>query len=443
MTEPNPNPGRLRLILRAFKHRNYRLFFIGQGISLIGTWMQQIAMSWLVYRLTNSAFLLGVVTFAAQIPGFVIAPVAGVLADRWNRRRILYLTQGAAMIQAVLVAVLNLAGLLTVWQIILLSLWMGVVNAVDIPVRQAFLLDMIESREDLPNAIALNSSLFNSARLLGPALAGILIAMVGESVCFLLNAVSYAAVLAALAAMRLRLKPKAATHTPVLQGLKEGVRYAYGFPPIRALLGLLAFTSLMGMPYLVLLPVFARTVFSGDSHTYGFMMTCAGIGALAGAVFLASRKNVLGLGRWVARASLIYSVGLIAISQSRHLGLTLALLVVAGFGMMVQMASCNTLLQTLSEDGKRGRVMSLYTVAFMGMLPFGSLWAGSVAHHYGAPATVAIGGAACLLSSLAFRAYLPRMRASIHPLYVKMGIIEEVAAGLETADEPESGTEIR
>ena len=436
-------PGRLRLILRAFKYRNYRLFFLGQGISLVGTWMQQIAMAWLVYRLTDSAFMLGLVAFLGQIPGLVLSPFAGVLADRWDRRRILYLTQSASMAQAVLLTVLSFTGTVAVWQITLLSLWMGIANALDIPARQAFVLDLVENRDDLPNAIALNSSLFNSARLLGPALAGALIAAAGESVCFLVNALSYAAVLAALAAMRLAPKPRTARHPSVLEGLMEGVRYAFGFGPIRAILLMMALTSLMGMPLLVLLPVLARKVFAGDSHTYGFLMTCFGAGALTGAVYLASRRSVLGLGRWVARASVIFALGLIALSLSRWLWLSLPLLAVTGFGMMVQIASSNTLLQTLAEEEKRGRVISLYTVSFMGMIPFGSLLAGGLAGLVGTPRTILLGGSVCLLSALAFRAYLPRFRAQVRPLYVKMGIIQEVAAALENADEPAAGTEGR
>ena len=436
-------PGRLRLILRAFKYRNYRLFFVGQGISLIGTWMQMIAMSWLVYRLTDSAFLLGLVAFLGQIPGLAISPFAGVLADRRDRRRILYLTQGFSMAQAVTLTILSFTGAVTVWQITLLALWLGLANAFDIPTRQAFLLDMVENREDLPNAIALNSSLFNSARLLGPALAGVLIAAAGESICFLLNALSYGAVLLALAAMRLPPKVRAQRHPSVLEGLKEGVRYAFGFSPIRAILLLMALTSLMGMPLLVLLPVLAKKVFGGGSHTYGFLMTSLGGGALAGAVYLASRRSVLGLGRWVARASVIFALGLIAVAFSRWLWLSLPLLAVTGFGMMMQMASSNTLLQTLADDDKRGRIMSLFTMSFMGMLPFGSLLAGALADRIGAPGTIALGGGVCLLSALAFGAYLPRFRTHVHPLYVKMGIIKEVAAALETADEPAAGMEGR
>jgi len=441
--QPAPHdPGRLRLILRAFKYRNYRLFFIGQGISLIGTWMQAIAMSWLIYRLTDSAFLLGLVAFLAQIPGFVVAPFAGVLADRLDRRRILYYTQGIAMAQAALLTVLSFTGALQVWHIPLLALWLGLSNAFDIPARQAFILDMVESREDLPNAIALNSSLFNSARLLGPALAGILIAAVGESVCFLINALSYAAVLAALAAMRLAPKARTQRHPPVLEGLKEGMRYAFRFSPIRTILAMMALTSLMGMPLMILLPVLARKVFQGDSHTYGFLMTCFGVGALAGAVYLASRKSVLGLGRWVARASIIFSLGLMAVSFIPWLWLALPLLAVSGFGMMVQTASSNTLLQTLAEEGKRGRIMSLFTMSFMGMTPFGSLLAGSLAGTIGAQWTILLGGGMCFLAALAFHAYLPQFRAHVRPLYVKMGIIEEVATALETADEPGTGTQL-
>jgi MFS family permease len=316
---------------------------------------------------------------------------------------------------------------------------MGIVNAVDIPTRQAFLLDLVEDRDDLPNAIAVNSSLFNSARLVGPALAGALSAAGGEGACFLINTLSYAAVLAALAAMRLAPRPRTEGHPPVLEGLKEGVRYAYHFTPIRSILLLLAATSLMGMPLLVLLPVLAREAFGGGVHTFGFLMTGFGSGALAGAVYLASRRSVVGLGRWTARASLIFSLALIALAFTPRLGPALVLLAAAGFGMMVLMASSNTLLQTLAEEGMRGRVMSLYTLSFMGVLPFGSLLAGALAGPLGAVGAVLLGGTACLAAGLAFRAYLPRFRAQVRPLYVEMGIIREVAAALENADEPGTG----
>jgi MFS family permease len=434
-----PPPGRLRLILRAFKHRNYRLFFIGQGVSLVGSWMQQVALAWLVYRLTNSPFLLGLVAFLSQAPGLFITPFAGVLADRRDRRRILYATQGLAMAQAGVLTALAYAGALQAWHLPWLALWMGIVNAVDIPTRQAFLLDLVEDRDDLPNAIALNSSLFNSARLVGPALASALIAAWGEGACFLINTLSYAAVLAALAAMRLAPRPRTEGHPPVLEGLKEGVRYAYHFTPIRSILLLLAATSLMGMPLLVLLPVLAREAFGGGVHTFGFLMTGFGSGALAGAVYLASRRSVVGLGRWTARASLIFSLALIALAFTPRLGPALVLLAAAGFGMMVLMASSNTLLQTLAEEGMRGRVMSLYTLSFMGVLPFGSLLAGALAGPLGAVGAVLLGGTACLAAGLAFRAYLPRFRAQVRPLYVEMGIIREVAAALENADEPGTG----
>ncbi len=435
-TEQNDNPpdsGRLTLILRALQHRNFRLFFIGQGISLIGTWMQTIALSWLVYRLTNSAFLLGVVGFAGQIPAFVIAPLSGVFADRWNRHRALVVTQSLSMIQATTLAILALTGAIAVWQIILLSFLIGLINAFDIPVRQSFLSEMIERKEDLGNAIALNSSLFNSARLIGPAIAGVMVASVGEAVCFLLNAVSYIAVITALLRMRINRQPNPLPPRSVLHGLKEGFRYAFGFEPIRDVLLLVALVSLLGVGYTVLMPVYASAILHGDSHTYGFLMGAVGIGALSGALYLASRRTVIGLGRWIARASVLFGAGLVAFSVARVLWLSLILLVIIGFGMMVQMASSNTILQTIVDDDKRGRIMSLYTMAFMGMMPFGSLMMGSLASTVGVSETLMLSGLICIVASLIFARRLRVLRGLLHPIYARMGIIPEVSAGIQSA----------
>lgn len=396
----------LKFILRSFRYRNYRLFFGGQGISLIGTWLQNIAISWLVYRLTDSALLLGVVGFAGQIPTFLITPFAGVLIDRWNRHRILVVTQTLAMIQAFVFALLILTKSISVWQIIPLTVFLGLVNAFDMPARQSFMVEIVEKREDLGNAIALNSSMFNSARLLGPSIAGVLIAAVGEGICFLLNGVSYLAVIAALLAMRVTPKKAEMKKSQMLQGLKEGFIYAYGSAPIRLLLLLLALVSLVGMPYSVLMPVFAREILHGGPHTLGFLVGFSGIGALIGAVFLASRKSALGLGKIIPLAAGIFGVGLIVFSQSRVLWLSFALMVFTGFGMMVQMASSNTVIQTIVEDDKRGRVMSLYTMAFMGMAPFGSLLAGGLASRIGAPNTLLIGGISTILGAMVFTSRL-------------------------------------
>jgi len=424
---------RIKLVLRALKHRNFRLFFIGQGVSLIGTWMQTIALSWLVYRMTNSAFMLGVVGFASQIPPLIVAPFSGVLADRWSRHRGVIATQTGAMIQATILAILTLMGTISIWQIIVLSFCMGVINAFDIPIRQSFLSEMVETKEDLANAIALNSSLFNGARLVGPAIAGAMIAAVGEAVCFLINAISFIAVLAALLAMRIAPRPKPSTPRSVLEGLNEGFRYAFGFEPIRDLLLLLALVSLLGFGYTILMPVYARTILHGDSSTFGFLMGAVGVGALSGALFLASRHTVAGLGKWIARASGLFGAGLIVFSLVHVFWLSLIVLVIVGFGMMVQMASSNTILQTIVEDDKRGRIMSMYTMAFQGMMPFGSLIAGSLASKMGVPATLLLGGLVCITASAIFARRLPALRKLVHPIYVRMGIIPEVSTGIQSA----------
>ncbi|RJP79358.1 MAG: MFS transporter [Candidatus Zixiibacteriota bacterium] len=430
---PGAEPQGLKLLLRALRHRNYRLFFTGQSLSLVGTWMTRVATGWLVYRLTDSPALLGVVGFAGQVPIFLLAPLAGVLADRWDRRRLLILTQVLSMAQSLTLAALTLTGVVTVWHVIALSLFQGVVNAFDTPLRLAFVVDMVDRREDVPNAIALNSSMFNGARLVGPSLAGIIIAVWGEGICFLLDGISYAAVIASLAAMRLAAAARVKTREPVLRGLREGLRVAFGIGPIRAILLMAAFTSLVGAPYLVLMPVVARDVLGGDSHTLGFLMGAVGLGALGGAFFLASRRTVRGLSRILTLAAVLFGLGLAAFSQSRLPGLSYALMLVVGFGMMVQLASSNTILQTVVDDDKRGRVMSLYTTSVLGIVPFGSLLAGSLADRFGAPATLLAGGLGLLAAAAVFARYLPRLRALMRPIYVRKGIIPEVATGIQSA----------
>lgn len=426
----------IRHLLRALRSRNYRLFLAGQGVSLVGTWMQYVAMSWLVYRLTGSALLLGVVGFTSQIPTLFISPVAGVLADRWDRRRLLLATQSLAMLQAALLALVVLTGVVQVWQIILLSLILGVVHAFDIPIRQSFVVEMVDQREDLGNAIALNSSLVNGARLLGPAIAGLLIASVGEGICFILNALSYLAVIVALAAMRI---PPAANprpaRRPILHELREGFLYAYQFGPIRSILLLLALVSLMGMPYSVLVPVFAKDILHGGAHTFGFLMTAAGSGALVGTLYLASRHSVRGLGRVIVRATILFAVGIAAFALSGNFPLSLAALALAGFGAMTLVASCNTVLQTILDEDKRGRVMSFFTMAFIGVAPFGSLGAGAMAGILGPRDTLLLGGAGCLVGAAVFARHLPQIREKVRPIYLRMGIIQEVATGMATAAE--------
>jgi MFS family permease len=414
----------LSRIFRALTHRNYRLFFGGQGISLVGTWMQQIAMSWLVYHLTGSAFLLGVVGFSSQICSFFFSPFAGVLSDRWNRHHILIATQSLAMVQAFILAFLTLTGVITIHHIILLAIFLGLVNAFDMPTRQAFVVEMVERREDLGNAIALNSFLFNGARLVGPSIAGILISVLGEGICFLLNGISFLAVIIALLAMKV--KPQEGKQkTQILKGLKEGFTYAFGFVPIRSILLLLSLISFVGMANTTLMPVFARDILHGGPQTFGFLMAAIGVGAVIGALYLASRKSVLGLGRIIAIASAIFGIGLMVFSFSRLFWLSLFLLLLTGFGMMIQMASSNTVLQTIVDDKFRGRVMSLYAMTFMGAGPFGSLLGGSLAGMIGVPATLILGGASCILGSFLFIKKLPLLREMVRPIYVRKGILSK------------------
>jgi MFS family permease len=418
---------------RALRHPNYRLFFIGQSISLIGTWITRVATSWLVYRLTYSALLLGVIGFAGQIPTFFLAPLAGVWVDRWDRHRVLVATQVAAMVQSALLAIFALSGTITVVHVLVLSACQGVINAFDMPARQAFLVELIEDREDLPNAIALNSSMVNGARLLGPSIAGVLIATYGEGWCFAIDAASYLAVIASLLAIQVPARAVRRSARPMLAELREGWRYAMRFAPIRAVLLLLALVSLMGVPYTVLMPVVAGEVLHGGAHTLGFLMAASGLGALTGALYLASRRSVLGLGRLIALAAIVFGAALIAFSRSTVLWLSLVLLLITGMAMMVQMAASNTILQTLVDEDKRGRVMSFYTMAFFGTVPFGSLLAGVLAARIGAPDTIAIGGGACVAGGLLFLRELPEIRRAARPIYVRLGILPEVAQGIRTA----------
>lgn len=417
-------------VSRALRYRNYRLFFFGQGISLIGTWLQQLALSWLVFRLSGSALLLGVVGFAGQLPSFLLAPMAGVLVDRWNRHRALKVTQTLAMLQAGILAALVFTHQIQVWHIIVLGVLIGIVNAFDMPARQAFVVEMIEDRADLPNAIALNSSMVNGARLVGPAVAGLLLATVGEAWCFMLNCLSYVAVLIALSMMVVPPREEETVTTNVLQGLREGTAYALGSVPIRSLLLLLAVMSLVAMPYSVLMPVYASNILHGGASTLGMLMAASGVGALTGALYLASRHTVLGLGKVIVFGAVSFGCGLMALAHATHLWLSLPLMVVTGGGMMVQMAASNTILQTIVEERMRGRVMSLYSMSFMGMAPFGSLLAGALSGHFGVPATLFMGGACALVAGLVFGGYLPSLREFIRPIYIRVGIIPDGASSL-------------
>jgi MFS family permease len=422
-------------IFRSLKYRNYRLFFGGQSISLIGTWMQRVAMGWLVYRLSNSVLVLGIVAFAGQIPGFLLTPFGGVAADRYNRHKLLIITQILLLIQAAVLSLLVLTDSVTIWHLVFLNIFLGTINAFDMPVRQAFVVEMIGKREDLGNAIALSSSMVNTAKMLGPSIAGILIAAVGEGVCFLLNAVSYLAVIASLFLMKInKVKTESAPAT-AWQQLKGGFVYAFGFAPIKYIIALLALVSLTGMSYIVLMPVFAKDILHGGPRTLGFLMGASGIGALIGVVYLAGRKSVLGLEKIIAIASGLFGIGLICFSLSASIWTSMFFMLLAGLGMMVQMASCNTVLQTMVDDDVRGRVMSFYVMAFMGVTPFGSLLAGSLAHRIGAANTLLISGAFCVLGSVLFAMKIPSLRKMVHPIYARKGIVPEVTKGIQTATE--------
>ena len=430
-----PNPKRVsnaKFAIRALSHRNYRLFFAGQGISLIGTWMQQTAIGWVVYEITGSAKRLGLISFAGLAPMFVLSPFAGVLIDRWNRLRSLKVTQTLSLLQAFVIAILAFTHQITVWRLFGLALFLGTVNAVDMPTRQAFVVDMLEDRRDLPNAVALNSSMFNGARLIGPVGAGLLMAYVGTGWCFTLNGISFVAVLMALMAMRIRPRETAARNGPILRELREGLRYSWESRSIRAVLILRGLVGMVGMPYITFLPIFARDILHGGPSTLGILSASVGVGALVGAFSLAGRRDTRGLSRVVGTAAIIFGVGVIAFStahywvpphvirvhfQVMHLVIALSftrllvvsmlLMAVCGYGMMTQMASSNTYLQTVVHDDKRGRVMSLFTVAFAGTKPIGDLSEGYIAQLLGAPLTLAGGG---LISIFGAIGYLIHMR---------------------------------
>ncbi len=425
---------RIRVAFKALRHRNLRLFFAGQGVSLVGTWMQQVAMSWLVYRMTDSALLLGLISFCSQFPAFLMAPFAGALADRWNRYHMVVVAQTLAMAQSVLLAVLVIGGGIEVWHLIVLATVMGLINGIDVPARQSLLVNLVDGRDDLPNAIALNSSLFNAARLVGPAIGGLLIGLFGEGPVFVLNAVSYIAVLGALAAMRVTLEPGDASGS-VLGHILDGFRYALDVEPIRDLLVVLAIVSLVGIPYVVLMPVFARDVLGGDSSTLGLLTSCAGLGSLVGALGLASRRSIRRLGRLIAISTAAFGFSLIGFALSTHLVLSCLFVVITGLSVMLTTASINTVLQTLVQEDMRGRIMSLYTMAFVGMTPIGGLVGGAVANRIGAPTAVVAGGLGCLLLALWFGRRLAPLREIVLEMYAELGIIPEVARGLQGASE--------
>lgn len=395
--------------------------------------MTRLATSWLVWRLTHSAEMLGLLGFSGQVPTFLLASFAGVWVDRLNRHRLLVITQVLAMTQSFALAALALSGAIQVWEILGLQAMQGVINAFDMPTRQAFLVDLIEDRADLSNAVALNSSMVNGARLIGPSIAGLLIGWVGEGWCFFADGVSYLAVIGSLLAMHVIVRKRPGKTRKVVQDLLDGLQYVNGFAPIRSILLLLALLGLVGMPYTVLMPIIAARTLHGGAHTLGFLMGAMGVGALAGALYLASRRTVIGLGRLIALAAGTFGLSLVALGLSRSLGLSLALMVLTGVGFMIQMASSNTLIQTMVREDMRGRVMALYTMAFMGMTPFGSLLAGNVASRIGAPWTILGCGVICLIGAAAFGRKLPVLRELARPVFVERGILPAVAEGLGDA----------
>lgn len=424
---------RLRSLLRALRYRNYRLYFGGQSVSLVGTWMTRLTTAWLVWRLTGSAEMLGLLGFLGQVPVLLLGSVAGVWVDRLNRHRLLVVTQSLAMLQSFALAALALAGLIQVWQIFALQIFQGTINAFDMPTRQALLVDLVEDRADLSNAIALNSSMVNGARLIGPSIAGLLIAWVGEGWCFLADGVSYFAVIASLLAMQLAIHRPTAMPRKVRVELIEGLRYVHQFAPIRSMLLLLGLVGLTGMPFTVLLPIIATRTLHGGAHTLGFLMGAMGTGALAGGIYLASRQTVVGLVGLIPVAVGVFGISLIALGLSQWLAVSLVLMACTGIGFMIHMASSNTVIQTLVREEMRGRVMALYAMAFMGMTPLGSLLAGMIAARIGVSLTLVGCGGICLLGAGVFVRNLPALRAVVRPIYIERGIIPSIANGLHSA----------
>jgi MFS family permease len=393
------------------------LFFSGQSISLIGTWTQRIATPWLVYRMTHSPLLLGVVGFAGQLPTFLISPYAGVITDRIDRYKVLLTTQILAMLQATMLCLLYFTHKIEVWQIIALGIVLGIINAFDVPARQSLVIKMVDDKKDLGNAIALNSSMVNAARLIGPSVAGVLIAYFGEGFCFLINAISYLFVITTLLFMTIKPNTIIPSQKNIIQEFREGFNYTFGNITIKTLILLLAVISLVGMPYTILMPIFAGNILHGSSHTFGFLMASTGVGALVGSLYMASRKNVAGLEKLVPISSIIFGCGIIAFALSRNLYLSMFVLLFTGLGMIFQMAASNTIIQTIVDETKRGRVMSFYTMAFMGAAPFGSLLAGWSANIIGAPITLVIGGIFCIIGAIVYFTVLPKMMRALNPIY--------------------------
>jgi len=428
--------GGIKFLFRALRHKNYRLFFGGQGISVIGTWMQGTALGWVIRDMTgnDALFWLGFIPAIGQLPTCGLPLLTGVLADRWNRRKILLVTQSLAMVQALVLAILMYTHVLGIGHIIMLAVAIGLINSFDIPTRQSFTIDMVEDRADLGNAIALNSSLVNGARIIGPAIGGYLLGEVGAASCFFLNAASYLAVIYALAAMKVPARQGPPTAHHVLHDLKEGFRYATGSRPIRTVLMLIALISFMGVSYGTLMPAVARDVLHVGPHKFGAMYSAVGLGALGGAVFLASRKTVRGMKTTIAITTCVFGIGLVLFALVPSLGLpmpwdywlSMPLLVVVGLGFMITMSASNTFLQAIVDDDKRGRVMSFWTMSFMGMVPLGSLYTGLMASTIGSMHTILIGGMACVLGGVVFSTRLPMLRRLTHPIYISKGLIPQV-----------------
>lgn len=417
----------MKQALRALHSRNFRIFYAGMAVSIFGTWMQTVGASWLVYRLTGSAFLLGLVAAAQQLPMLFLAPVAGVWADRVDRRKLLIATQVLTLLQAATLTALTFAGVVTATHVVLVSLALGLINAVETPTRQAFLLEMVESKQDLPNAIALQSMMFNTARLVGPTIAGFIVAAFGEAWCFALNTVSYVAILVAYA--RVRVRPRAAGRAPahLLVELADGFRWVFGLMPARRLILLVAAISFFSAPWQPLMPIVAAERFGGDSRTFGFLIGAVGGGALCGTLFLAFRSSVRGLGKLIAGASLTAGIGLTLFAVAPRLWIALAILPVLGFGIIVAAASTNTILQTIADEDKRARIISIYVMIFLGMSPIGNFLAGALAEAVGARWTLVTYGLLLTLSAGLFVRGYTSWRRAMHPVYVRHGVIPETS----------------
>ena len=428
------SPARLKIVFRSLQHRNYRLFFFGQSISLIGTWMQSVAIYWLVYKITGSVLILGLVGFASKIPILLFSPITGVLIDRWSRHQVLIVTQILAMIQALILVIIYFAGSIEIWQIFILSIMMGCINAFDIPARHSFVIDMVE-KKDLGNAIALNSLMFNGAMLIGPSIAGVLLAVEGEGICFLINVFSYLFVIISLYMMNNIPSVPLKQRSNIFKDMKDGFKYTFGFPPIKYIILFLALVNLLAVPYTLLLPAFAKEILQGGSNTYGFLIGSSGFGALLAALYLASVKTPLRMGNIIPWSASIFGIGLILFSFTHFPILSFILMIAVGFGDMLHTSASNTMLQNISDDDKRGRVMSIYTMSIVGIAPFGSLLIGELAKSLGTTITILIGGAACIIGALIFLRKLPDLKKLVFPVYNNLSFFNKVNAGIQTDPE--------